>query len=147
MGFFSRAKSVGGTIFNFRVDKWMGLQQLKSSSKDMIKMGQAIFTPEQADYEETFEEALRRLNLTEEQLQERRKEFMRLFIVYILLAIAIFSYSIYIAFAFKNIMGFIMGFGVTVFALVNAFRYHFWLYQIKHRKLGCTIREWFLDQN
>ncbi len=146
MGFFSRAKDVGGVIFNFRVTKWMGLDQIKRNTTGVYRIGHAVVTPEQADYDETFEQAMQRLGLTEEILQQRRKEFTTLLFIYILAAIAIFAYSLYIVINYKNFMGFIMGLAVTVFALVHAFRYHFWLYQIKHRKLGSSIKDWFLDK-
>lgn len=146
MGFFSRVKDVGSVVFNFKVNKWIGYDQIKSSTKNIFQVGQSLVTPEHADYQETFEQALQRLNITEEQLKQRLREFTVLLIVYILIAVAVFSYSIYIAIKYKNLMGFIMGFGVTIFALVNAFKYHFWIYQIKHRKLGCTLKEWFLDK-
>ena len=143
MGLFSGL----GYVFNFRVDKWIGWDNIKASSKNVYRMGQAVFTPEQAEYEETFEEACERLNITAEQLQQRKIEFTRLLLIYLALAALIFGYSIFIVYAYRNIMGFIMGFCVTIFTLVHAFRYHFWLYQITHKKLGCTIKEWFFDRD
>lgn len=147
MGFFSGIKNAGGVIFNFRVTKWIGLDQIKANSKNLFNIGQSLVTPQQANYTETFEEALVRLNITEEQIQLRKKEFTRLMIIYLVIASIIFIYSIYIAYKYKNVMGFIMGFALTLFALTHAFRYHFWIYQIKHRKLGCTLRDWFLDKH
>ncbi len=146
MGFFSRAKTIGGTIFNFKVTKWVGLDQIKSNTKNIYEIGQAAITPEHADYVETFEEALKRLNITEAELQQRLKEFTTLLVVYILLATAVFAYGIFIVIQYKNFMGFFMSLAVTIFALTHAFKYHFWIYQIKHRKLGCTLREWFSDK-
>jgi intracellular multiplication protein IcmV len=143
MGFFSRMKDASGYLVNFKVTSWMGLDQVKSIGRNVAGMGRQIFTPNQAEYTETFEEALVRLNITEAQLEQRRKEFTRLMIIYILVACALFTYSIYVIYAHKNIMGFIMSFAITLFALTHVFRYHFWIYQIKHKKLGCTLREWF----
>jgi intracellular multiplication protein IcmV len=31
---------------------------------------------------------------------------------------------------------------VSLVAFANAFRAHFWYFQTKQRKLGCTIQEW-----
>lgn len=146
MGLFSKIKTAGGYVFNFKVTKWVGLDQLKSSTRGIMSFGLDAFTPDQPDHTETFAEALVRLNITEEQLLQRKKEFFVLMILFLLIATAIFIYSIYITFAHKNIIGFIMGFAVTVYALTLTFRYHFWIYQIKHRKLGCSLREWFLDK-
>ncbi len=146
MGFFSGVKNVGGYVFNFRVDKWVDYNQLKTTTTKILGIGAEVFRPEQADRTETFEHALERLNLTEVELNTRKTEFIRLMIIYSLVATLIFVYSLWIAVANKNIMGFFMGFCITIYALTHAFRYHFWIYQIKHRKLGCSVREWFSDQ-
>lgn len=146
MGLFSKMKTAGGYVFNFRVSKWLGLDQIKSSTRGIMSFGLDVFTPEQPNNAETFEEALVRLNITEEQLLQRKKEFLALMIFFLLIATAIFIYSIFIAYSYKNFIGFIMGFAVTIYALTLAFRYHFWIYQIKHRKLGCSLRDWFLDK-
>jgi len=145
MGFFSSVKKGGSYVFNFKVTSWLGMQQIKDSTNSVKDFGRTIFIPEQAEHKETFEEALIRLNITAEQLEQRRKEFTRLMIIYILIATAILCYSVFIVVYYKNIMGFIMGFAISLYALTYAFRYHFWIYQIKNKKLGCTIKDWFLD--
>lgn len=145
MGFFSRVKDASGYIVNFKVNKWFGIDQVKDSSKNFLNLGRSVFIPQQSDHVETFEQAMQRLNITEAELKQRQKEFTRLMIVYLLISIAIFCYSIYIVVEHKNLMGFMMGFAVTLYSLTYVFRYHFWIYQIKNKKLGCTLREWFLD--
>jgi len=32
---------------------------------------------------------------------------------------------------------------LTLYVLTQAFRYHFWLFQLRNRKLGCTLSEWW----
>lgn len=147
MGMFSNVKNAGGYVFNFKVSSWLGVDQIKATTKNIASLGRNVVTPEQADYVETFDDALMRLGITNEVLQQRVKEFNRLMIIFIFVAAAIFSYSVFIVFKHKNIMGFIMGFAITLYALTHAFRYHFWVYQIKHKKLGCTLREWFLEKD
>jgi intracellular multiplication protein IcmV len=146
MGFFSGVKNLGSYIFNFRVNKWLDYDMLKRSTTKIVDITRATFSPEQAERTETFEQAMERLNLTEAELQQRLAEFSRLLVIYLIIAALIFAYSVWIAFSYKNIMGFFMGFCITIFALTHAFRYHFWIYQIKHRKLGCSLREWFFDR-
>lgn len=145
MSFFSSAKNLGSYVFNFRVGKWLDYDMLRRSTSKIVSITRTTFSPEQAERTETFEQAMERLNLTEAELQQRQVEFSSLLVIYILIAAAIFSYSVWIVYANKNIMGFFMGFCITIFALSHAFRYHFWIYQIKHRKLGCSLRDWFLD--
>ena len=146
MGFFSGLKNAGGYVFNFKVNKWLGVDQIKDSTRNIKEVGRTIFIPQQADFPETFEEALVRLNITAEQLEQRKKEFTRLMIIYLLVAAIIFGYGIYIVAYYRNFMGFFMAFAITLYALTHAFRYNFWIYQIKNKKLGCTLRDWFLDK-
>lgn len=145
MGVISRTKKIGASIFNFRVTKWISLDYIKNSYGTAFKIGKAVFTPDEAEYTESFEEALDRMQLTEEILAARLKEFTKLMLVYVIFAFGVFAYSVFIAYTKKNLLGFCMGFGITVYSLTHAFRYHFWIYQIKNRKLGCSIREWFFD--
>lgn len=146
MGILSSAKNLGSYVFNFRVGKWIDYDQLKNSTSRIVNISKAVFSPEQAERTETFEQAMERLNLTEAELKQRLVEFTRLFIIYLIVSVLIFSYSVWIVIANKNIMGFFMGFCITIFALTHAFKYHFWMFQIKHRKLGCTLRDWFFDK-
>lgn len=147
MGFLSGVKKVGGTIFNFRVKEWFGTDTIVSNFHNIRDNFKSTFTQQQAELSETFEEALVRLNLTEEDINHRRIEFRRLFIIFSIIAVVIFIYSIIIAVLRNNIGGFFMGFAITLYALSHAFKYHFWLYQINKRKLGCTVREWFTDNS
>ena len=85
MGFFSSIKKGGSYVFNFKVTSWLGIEQIKDSTNSVKDFGRTIFIPQQAEHKETFEEALVRLNITAEQLDQRRKEFTRLMIIYILI--------------------------------------------------------------
>ena len=60
----------------------------------------------------------------------------------VVLAVLILMYSVYL-FIEGGHKGGIVALVVMFIALVLAFRYHFWYFQIKQRKLGCTIQEWF----
>jgi intracellular multiplication protein IcmV len=42
-----------------------------------------------------------------------------------------------------SIKAFIVSLVVTLIALILAYRYHFWYFQMKQRKLGCTFSEWY----
>ena len=143
MGIINVTRKVGSQIFDFNVSGWIGYQNMKGLTKGLIDNSKDTFHVQSGTIEETFEEAVERLNLTEEILAQRKKEFTRLFLIFLITACCIFSYSIFIAAIYKNIMGFIMGLGITCYALSQSFKYHFWLYQIKAKKLGCSFNDWF----
>lgn len=143
MGLFSVTKKVGNQIFDVNISSWLGYQSIKSSTKSLINDSKTSFNVEHSALAETFEEAIARLNITEEELQTRKIEFTRLFLMFFTIAGGIFLYGLIIAITYKNLIGFFISIGLCVFAMSQAFKYHFWSYQIKARRLGCSIKDWF----
>jgi intracellular multiplication protein IcmV len=88
---------------------------------------------------------LTRLNLTEQDIQKRQLEFRRLLILYVACAVFLFCYAFYLAWQ-RSVHGATACFVITIVSLTQVFRYHFWMFQLKKRKLGCTFREWW-DSN
>lgn len=142
MGIFSGMKKAAGYMFDVRVDKWLGWDNIVNTSRDYKRMLKDMSTPQQAQYSETFEQAIDRLGLTQEDIDQRKIEFTRLFIFFIVLSIAIIGYGLYMAIT-GNMISALISFCISLYSLTQAFRFHFWLFQIKHKKLGCTIKEWF----
>lgn len=142
MGFWKKSKTVAGHIVDVRVDKWLGMDFLKRSGKEITRAAKNLGKIEQSQEDENFDKAIERLHLDEDALKAREKEFFLLFLFFCVLSLSIFSYSVWVAVR-GNLMGFLIGLGLTVFGLAQAFRYHFWLFQVKNRKLGCTFKEWF----
>lgn len=141
MGFFSGAKKAAGHMFDVRVDKWLGWDYIVSATEDYKNIVKDMATAETPQYIETFDDAMKRLGLTEADIQARKKEFTRLFIFFIAISVLIILYGL--AMAFKGYMvTALVSFCISIYTLTQAFRFNFWLFQIKNRKLGCTIKEW-----
>jgi len=138
MGIF---KKVSGRLVDVRVDKWMSWDYLGETADRFKVLFLDIVIPKKASSAETFEEAMQRLELTEEDIADRKKEFTRLFYFFIILAMAIVGYALYLAFA-GTLVASLIAFCLALYALTQAFRFHFWLFQLRNRKLGCTIKEW-----
>ncbi len=124
------------------VPAWMGWDIIKASSRYVFNLGKGLFVPQRAETPETFQEALARLNLTEADLKVRRTEFTRLFLVYAAMGVAITLYSFFL-FYNLHFMGGLLAIAIASLAFALAFRYHFWIFQIKQRKLGCSVQEWW----
>ena len=133
-GFFSH-------IIDTRVDRWMSWDYI-SETTDRIKSSVGdLMTPEKPKYKETFQEAMIRLDLTEADIQQRKKEFTRLFYMFLLIGVCIIGYAVYMA--SQGYFGAcLISFCLACYALTLAFKWHFWLFQIRNRKLGCTLKEW-----
>lgn len=140
MGFFQRAKR---TIKPFiDVPRWIGADSLIQHGKNIISMAKGLFIVSKPTYTETFEEALQRLHLTEQDVQDRIKQFKLFGQIFYIGTLLLFFYCIYLLFA-KAFLAFLASFGLMLLLLGQGFRYHFWLYQMQERKLGCSFAEWY----
>ena len=124
---------------------WMGINILV----DMFNMSKdifiAVFMPGKGEpvVKETYEEAVERLKLSDADLEERKKMFMMQVILYMVAGFAVLGYAVWLAFqGYLTAMG--IAFLVAVLSMSYAFRSHFWLFQMRQKKLGCTFKE-YLD--
>lgn len=137
----AKRRGLMGRLFDTRVDKWMSWDYLSETTSRIKTTITSLARPEQAKFHESFEEAMIRLGLTEMDLQKRQTEFMRLFILFVIIGLGIIGYAVYMA--YKGYFGAcLISFCLAGFSFAQAFKWHFWLFQIRHRKLGCTIQEW-----
>lgn len=121
---------------------WMGWKQISSTSKGLKDTAKTLLETPKPTYRETFQEATRRFHLSEADLQEKMKRFRQTALMYCAMAAGLFLYALYLFFTLHFIAAF-LSLIVTVLALILAFRQHFWYFQMKRRKLGCTFKEWF----
>lgn len=142
MKLFRATKGITSKIIDIRVDKWVGLDHIKETTKHLQSIIKSVFVPERPRYSETFDEAMMRLQLTEADLAQRQAVFTRLFYFFIVLAMSVIAYGLNLAFQGAFLPA-IIAFCLSIYAFAQAFRFHFWLFQIKNRKLGLTLQEWF----
>lgn len=142
MGFWSRTGQVLSHIADVRVDRWIDWPWLTSSARYFRNQARELLKIERAQYSESFEEAVTRLNLTPEILATQQKRYINLFFFFLILTAGLFLYTLFLI-VMKNWMGILMGFSLTLYAFSQALRSHFWYFQISQQKLGCNIQEWF----
>lgn len=128
------------SILNVR--SWFDWVRLKSFTLYLANGFKRLFVPQQAIKAESFKEAANKLDISDENLLAKQKALFRLSMIMVGAAGLILVYMGYQLFygSFKAAM---VSLVVTLIALALAFRYHFWYFQIKHRKLGCTFNEWY----
>jgi intracellular multiplication protein IcmV len=129
-----------GSILNVRA--WFDWDRVKAFTLYLINGFKRLFVPKKNVETESFAEATAKLDINDESLQIKQKALFRLSIIMLISAIAIFGYAGY-QLIFGSFKAMIVSLVVTLIALTLAFRYHFWYYQIKQRKLGCSFDEWF----
>lgn len=121
---------------------WLGYGLIKNQSRYLFDTLKQVATPPKPTRSETFEEALTRLKIKAVDVASIEKTYTLYSYAFFGLAIFAVLSSIYLLFAYGTLAGFILGIGVTALFLTQSFRYNFWAFQIKHRKLGCTFEEW-----
>lgn len=141
MGLFRSSKKVASKVVDVRVDRWMSWDYLADTTDRIKSMVVSIAVPQKSTYAETFEEAMQRLGLTEEDLAHRKKEYTQLFYFFLVLFGTVVLYALYMGFN-GHLIASLISFCLSLYCLTQAFRFHFWLFQIKNRKLGCSIKEW-----
>jgi len=124
------------------VKTWIGYAQLKEMSNGVGETVKRLFIPQKAEHEETFEAAMQRFNLTEEALKQRIQAFTLLSIFWLLLALGLCVYGAHLI-GQRSFHGFFACVGLALICFAQSFYYHFWRFQMKQRRLGCTIQEWF----
>lgn len=129
-------------VFNVRY--WSDWDRTKRGSVWLVDTLKKFFVIQEPTEVETFPQAMQRLKISNEDIEKRKRFLFGLAIFMATVAILLFGYAVYHLY-YLNIAAFIISLVVMGIALVLAFRYHFWYYQLKVKKLGCSVREWFTN--
>lgn len=129
-------------IINVRA--WFDFARVKAGTLYLINGIKKMFVPQKTMPAETFEEVVTKLKLTNADLEIKQRALWRLSLLMVVIASVVFIYACY-NFIFGHFAAGALSMIVTSIALVLGFRYNFWYYQIKQRKLGCTFSEWYKD--
>lgn len=123
------------------LSKAIDYERVKQQTKNISDIAKTVFEKQAPKRKESFEEALARLNLSEQDIHNRTKEFKRLIAVFLFLFVGLLVYLLYAIYE-KAWIASLGTSGILLFVCAQLFRYHFWLFQIKQQRLGCTFREW-----
>ena len=136
----SKFKTVINRIFNVRA--WMDWDRVKAGGQFIEAGAKKIFVLSPTRPVETFEEALQRMKLTDADLAARGRALYRMSIMMACFSLALSIYFFYHIF-YGSLHAALLTLALTLLAAAISFRYHFWYFQIKSRKLGCTFHEWY----
>jgi len=123
------------------VPRWVGYSEIKKSTKNLVGLAKAVFIPPKAEHNETFEEAVKRLQMNEDAVNKRMKQYLNMALVYMGVAVLLFAYMLYMLFH-GHLLATMVSLVLTALSLTYALREHFWYMQMKRRKLGCTFQDW-----
>ena len=141
MGFFSSSiKLLYKGFFDFK--RWMNWDKLKQDSKSLYIMSKSVLNVDEDGVNETFDEAIERFKLTEAHIKQAQKHYYNYTVMYVVTALLCVLYTFFLFFD-NHFMAGIIAFLLAIFVFVKALQTHFLYFQIKNRKLGCSVKEWF----
>lgn len=121
---------------------WLGWEFIKTQTLLVIAMFRAVFFPTPpTGIQETFEDAQKRFELKDEEVENIGRNYFLLALLYLFLGLLLLILTFYFLFT-GAFAGFFLALAVTAYLLSQAFQNHFWYFQIKNRKLGLTYEEW-----
>lgn len=121
---------------------WLDYESLKYQNQTIWVVLKNLFTRPRPQREETFNAAMKRLKLSEEDVQYGAKNYRLFAIGFFLIGLLVFFYSFYLLFRHVTFFGWILGLAVSALFLAQAFKYDFWSLQMRRRKLGLTFADW-----
>lgn len=125
------------------VPAWIGFNWLKGNTLGLIQFARSTIKEQfpKAERDESFEQAIERMNLTEEDLKVRLQSLTRdsyIYVAFIAMSIAYMFYLFWNTHFFAGILTYL----VSMAFMAKWAKARFWIFQIKQRKLGCTVSEW-----
>lgn len=123
--------------------RWMGTERISRDARGIAGIAKE-FAPQKtgAAKKESFEQAKKRMNLTEEDIVRRTKETYITSWAYFLISIGLLVYTIVLALK-PLLLGVLLCAVLTLLGMILAVKESFWYMQLKKRKLGCTFKQWF----
>jgi len=130
----------------FNPSEWLGYSAMKANNRTLWEVLKDLFTMPKKEMvkEETFEQAMQRLNMTEDDVESAVKNFRSYAIMFVIIGMTVFFYAFYLLFSVKGpyISAWLLGVATSALFLSQAFKYDFWSFQMKRRQLGATFEEW-----
>lgn len=126
----------------FDPKSWADTRSIVDQNRTIFAVLKAIFTPAKPERQETFEEAMKRQGLTEDQVLPLASTYRLYALIFLACAIVSFAYAFYLLFRYHHLLAFGLSLSVMAFFLAQVFRYDFWSLQLRSRKLGLTFRDW-----
>lgn len=138
------SKIAAGLANIFRLRFWLDVERITGFTQYVKQLAQKLFVLQESKVGESFDEATARFKLTDEVLAKREQALLRVSFLMLMFTICLVGYSVY-QMIYGSILGVILSLVVACIALALAFRYHFWHFQIKAKKLGCSWQVWLSE--
>lgn len=128
------------TFFNPK--EWINWDNVQGQTLTLWQILRRLFLPARAARrEESYAEALVRLKLSDTTAQIRAMRYRQFALIFLSCAFLALLFAIYCLF-YISWHDFFISMAVVGLLAAYGFRYDFWAFQIRQRKLGCTFADW-----
>lgn len=133
--------------------KILGFKAIKEGADFISESVSRLANPKKYARVETFEQAVERLGVNDDDLKQNRYNFILSFYISIFFVLVCFGMVNYNFFIASYLLGGLASFSIMLVICANAFKFSFRAYQIKKRRLGGlaefykTPNEWFPKLN
>jgi intracellular multiplication protein IcmV len=127
-------------VINIR--EWADWDRMKGYTFFLFNAIKRLFVIDTSSSKQTFEAVKVKMGISDDELQSKQKSLLRLSLLMLAVAMFVLLYSIY-HLVYGHIAAFFLSFVIALLALMLAFRYHYWHFLIKEKKLKVSIGEWF----
>lgn len=145
---FEWVKRKGKNTANYG-KKLVGTEEIKESFDQVKDMASVVLSPKKLIENaktESFVDARKRLNVTDQTLLQNYKNFVYCFYISLFFSVLCFFYLIYNLFINQAIVSSLATLSILMLCAVNCFKFSFRAFQIKHQKL-CSVKEWWNRAN
>jgi intracellular multiplication protein IcmV len=130
------------SLFNLRV--WFAVDHVRSGAGFIRSLSKQLISsldqPKRPNQE--FEQAVVEQGLSPQQVELAQRNYFRNALFFLILGVLFAINSMYLIYQQMLLSG-AVSFAVTLMTFVFSLKSHFWYFQIKNRKLGCTFKEWY----
>lgn len=138
--------SITKLLFSLSLWKILQLDLIYKNIKTIIQLFKKIFfitAPQTSNKNNNnFTKSYNKYIKTPEILESKKQSFALLALLHLTISVIFFLYGVSFGFTTNNIGSSILCISISFLALTFAFRYHFWLFQLNNKKLGCSLKEW-----
>lgn len=137
-----RVRSFLGSLYD--VKAWLGYKHIASGASIISSTTRTIINTKDSAklLPEEFGDAITRLQLSDAELAEMQAGYLRNCMIFFIIGLLFAGYSVYRLYNAQFLSGLISIF-LTTLTFIFSLASHFWYFQIKNRKLGCSLKEWY----
>lgn len=125
----------------FNPSAWVDARGIAYQHNAIMDIIKSMFRRNLPERSETFEQAMKRQNLTDKDIQNGIATYRALAFVFLLFGVALIAYTIFLL-VHSTPLGGLLAFAASALFFAQAFRFDFWAFQMRERKLGLRFADW-----